>query len=403
MRDLAVEAGRKGAIPLAGGAPDRSFFPLESVRLKVKGGEEVEIGAEEMDIAQQYMLQNGGRGYTPLLDWAKDSVRRFHSPPSQAWECVITPGNSPALREVLDAVLDDGDTLLCGEYDFSASMNMLTQWTDGRGVRVEGIPFSQSEGMDPSYVEDLLSNWEREREGSRFPKAILVTPSSHNPCGISVSGEGILRMYAVARRFDLLVVEDDPYFFLDFRAGGILSLPPSFLSADTDGRVVRLDSFSKWMGPGLRCGWCTGPKTFVEKLLQNGVPSMGSSSFSQVCVASLLSKWGEEGLQSHLSSLQSSCARRARIACDSLSALGDKVSFLPPVGGMFVWVRLKGVEDSHLLFPSLVEAGVAVVPGSLFRFDRHASPYVRIAFCACDEEMTKRGIAAMGSVLEAME
>ena len=66
----------------------------------------------------------------------------------------------------------------------------------------------------------------------------------------------------VCQKHNVLILEDDAYFWLQFyaqrgegqgRAGGEvpgLQLPPSFLSLDTDGRVIRVDTLSKLMGPG---------------------------------------------------------------------------------------------------------------------------------------------------------
>ena len=92
-------------------------------------------------------------------------------------------------------------------------------------------------------------------------------------------------------RYDLTIIEDDPYRLLHF--GGALEdgpvpgldpskLPPSFLSVDTDGRVVRCDTCSKWVSPGLRCGWLTAPAEVIAKIAQGTGPSLGVSSVVQV-------------------------------------------------------------------------------------------------------------------------
>ncbi len=47
---------------------------------------------------------------------------------------------------------------------------------------------------------------------------------------------------------------------------GLWKLGRSYLSLDTDGRVVRLDSFAKFLAPGFRLGWLTAHPTFVDKL-----------------------------------------------------------------------------------------------------------------------------------------
>jgi aromatic amino acid aminotransferase I len=101
-------------------------------------------------------------------------------------------------------------------------------------------------------------------------------------------------LYAVAQKHDLIILEDDPYYFLQLAPYGTATatdqgagdstairtagnstamqpgtdttkLTPSFLSIDEDGRVIRLDSFSKLMAPGFRVGIITGPARFMER------------------------------------------------------------------------------------------------------------------------------------------
>ena len=64
---------------------------------------------------------------------------------------------------------------------------------------------------------------------------------------------------------------------------GLSHLGKSYLSMDVDGRVIRLDSFSKFLAPGMRLGWCTAHPDFLQKLLfALHASTMGPCSFSQV-------------------------------------------------------------------------------------------------------------------------
>jgi len=55
---------------------------------------------------------------------------------------------------------------------------------------------------------------------------------------------------------------------LQIRPNGADSpIVPTFLSLDIDGRVIRVDSFSKIVAPGARLGWITGPAPIVEKIM----------------------------------------------------------------------------------------------------------------------------------------
>ena len=112
-------------------------------------------------------------------------------------------------------------------------------------------------------------------------------------------------------RHGILIVEDDPYFYLQFPRGpqhppGLAGLPraSSYLSLDTQGRVIRLDSFAKFLAPGLRLGWAAAPPTVIDKLAQvMQAQTLGASGVSQV-------RQGGWGMQDLL--LQGKCCKRRR-------------------------------------------------------------------------------------------
>lgn len=136
-------------------------------------------------------------------------------------------------------------------------------------------------------------------------------------------------IYRVCQDEGLLIVEDDAYYYLyhdiqdvekvndissrsladpsvmmDFvhSLPGMKNLPPSLLSMDTDGRVLRFDSLSKFICPGLRIGWISnGDPTFIEKyqLLQE-ISTQFPSGVSQSVFLALTQHWGDEKMHAHL-------------------------------------------------------------------------------------------------------
>lgn len=67
---------------------------------------------------------------------------------------------------------------------------------------------------------------------------------------------------------------------------GLDRLERSYLSLDTEGRVMRLDSFAKFLAPGLRLGWATGAPAIIEKLAHCVAgTSLGAGATSQVVLA----------------------------------------------------------------------------------------------------------------------
>ena len=133
-----------------------------------------------------------------------------------------------------------------------------------------------------------------------MPKMIYVTPTGEihdslinhtrnctthkihtgsNPTGTTMTLERKKEMYKICCQYNILILEDDPYYFMHFSD----ELIPSFLSMDIEGRVLRFDSFSKVLSSGLRLGWVTGPKQLVAPIELHVQSSyLHSSALSQV-------------------------------------------------------------------------------------------------------------------------
>ncbi len=133
-------------------------------------------------------------------------------------------------------------------------------------------------------------------------------------------------IYALCQKYDILIIEDDPYWYLQYPSANALSvkargkpvsvnypispqslnynadkpratsgypfldsLVPSYLHVDTDGRVIRLDTFSKTVAPGCRLGWITAQPVFIEKILRiTETSTQQPSGFVQSMIAELI-------------------------------------------------------------------------------------------------------------------
>ncbi len=141
----------------------------------------------------------------------------------------------------------------------------------------------------------------------------------HNPTGIVQTVERRKAIYALCCKYDVVIVEDDPYWYLQFPSAAleeaasrnlprpvaaaattypppkssgypfIDSLVPSYLSVDVEGRVVRLDTFSKTVAPGCRLGWITAQPALIERLVRITETSTAApSGFVQSMVSELV-------------------------------------------------------------------------------------------------------------------
>lgn len=193
-------------------------------------------------------------------------------------------------------------------------------------------------------------------------------------------------------------------------------LTPSFLSMDTEGRVIRLDFFSKTIFPGLRLGYFIANPVSIERLLRaTEVETQDPAGLSQAFVTGLLDQWGVDGSYNWLQHLKTQYEIRRNwlleafyanfvvlpvaesplpdaqglVVClpkqDDSGGLRPVFSFVDPSAGMFVWSKfyLGGVQRfaelerqadvqdpeqafAHELWMEMVEASVLLTSGSYY-------------------------------------
>ncbi|KAJ2782444.1 Aromatic/aminoadipate aminotransferase 1 [Coemansia interrupta] len=245
-------------------------------------------------------------------------------------------------------------------------------------------------------------------------------------------------IYAVAQKHNLAIIEDDPYYFLQLpefvatsatstaaAADGTTStttnasaavcnrpqiLVPSLLSMDIDGRVIRLDSFSKILAPNLRCGWITAPRYILDKIqILNETTTLQPSGVSQGLISKMLNDvWGMDGWNAHLQELRSVYTRRRNIFIQMVEKhLAGLVEYSVPMAGMFVWMKINfgAAAADQTAMPRLLDAmkkcGVMMAPGMPFS-SNGLSPsdhYLRAAFALVDVDMFEPALARLAQAI----
>ncbi|TRZ03928.1 hypothetical protein DNTS_000274 [Danionella cerebrum] len=245
------------------------------------------------------------------------------------------------------------------------------------GCNLISVP-SDQDGIKPSGLSQALESWHP--SNPQKPRVLYTIPNGGNPTGASISHERKIEVYELARKYDLLIIEDDPYYFLQFQK----PWAPSFLSMDVDGRVLRTDSFSKILSSGIRLGFVTGPKPLVDRVvLHIQASTMHTSSFTQLMVSQLLQGWGQGGFLKHIDSvIEFYSSQRNAMLASADKWLKDIAEWHPPKAGMFLWIKLKGVKDTNkLIMEKALEKEVLLVPGGVFNINSSdPCPYVRAAF-----------------------
>lgn len=373
-------------ISMATGMPNASLFPVIEGSFKLKDGTSFQLSGAEMSRAQQY---SQSQGIPELLAWLKMLQKDMHSPPlfdasgAEQTKIIVTNGSQDGLSKLFDAVISRDDCILMESPCYSGTMSMVKPLSPKiLDIKTDG------NGLIPEHLKEVLSRWSPEdatNPQSNIPKVLYTVPTGGNPTGCGLTLERKKEIYNIACKYNLLIVEDDPYYYIQYKKDYV----PSFLSLDVEGRVVRFDSFSKLLSSGMRCGFVTGPAAVLDRIvlhLQTSV--LHISGLTQFVILKILELWGLEGFKSHALKAADFYRQRRDVTIDAAEKhLKGIAEWDVPTGGMFLWLKLIGVEDTYkLIMEEAQKKEVLFVPGNAFMSTDDPCPYVRAAFSQCSSE-----------------
>ncbi|KAJ2160271.1 hypothetical protein GGF46_002383 [Coemansia sp. RSA 552] len=408
-------------INMAGGVPHPSVFPLQKLQATVKSAARDQAtqgrmltldkhrpsgSVEKLDELLQY---NDGRGMSSYCSFIRKHTQLSHSPQYSDWDVVASCGSGDAIPKVISLFCQAGDSVLVEQMTFPGMLASLAL----SKVRAEPVAMD-SQGMLPSALDEACRNW----CGATPLRAVYIIPTGQNPTGATMSLERRQEIYAVAQRHNLVIIEDDPYYFLQLGplpedpGSRTLAQPlPSLLSLDTDGRVIRLDSFSKILAPNLRCGWVTGPTYILDRVqILNESGILQPSGLSQGVISSLLNDtWGIEGWDAHLRGLREAyTARRNLFVAAAGKYLDGLAEFEVPQAGMYVWLKINlGPDPAAVprLLAYMKKGGVMMAPGQAFCANVEqagsAAQYLRAAFALIETDMFEPALHRLAQAIAA--
>ncbi|XP_071848039.1 kynurenine/alpha-aminoadipate aminotransferase, mitochondrial-like [Apostichopus japonicus] len=388
-------------ISMASGMPNASQFPFEEATFKLTDGTSIEINNTDMKKALQY---NPTPGIAGLHSWLMSMLQHLHKPPNfslgdgdQKTELLITTGSQHGLCMAFEMLFREGDKVLMSSPVYSGTRSILEPYKP-EYILVE----SDKDGMKPESLKNKLSRWSKEdaySDTSDIPRLLYTVPNGDNPSGVSLTLERRRDIYKICQDYNLLIIEDDPYYFLQFNKPRL----PSFQSMDVDGRVLRFDSFSKVLSAGIRVGFVSGPKALIYRIqLHMEASVLHSSAVSQMIIFKLLEKWGMDGFLAHSEKVAEFYQQRRdvmlRAADKWLTGLAE---WNVPTGGMFLWMKLPGVQDTKdMIMKKAMKKEVLFVPGDVFDVSEGTSQYIRACYSVCSDEAMDEGMKRLASLIK---
>ena len=382
IRELLKFTEQPDMISFAGGMPAPELFPT------------VEMAAAATRILRdqgpQALQYSTTEGYPPLREMIARHTARFGLQVTPD-NVLITSGSQQALDLLGKILINPGDRIL---VEAPTYLGALQAW-NVYGAEYVPVPIDDG-GMEIGSLEAAL------RTG---PKFIYVLPNFQNPTGVTLRGDRRRRLVALADRYGVPIVEDDPYGQLRYE--GSPQTPVVVLDGrdrETDdfgyrGNVIYLSTFSKILAPGLRLAWVVAPPEVIDKLVQ----AKQSADLNTALLNQMLVYEVAQGgfLDRHISRLcQVYRERRDTMLRAITEHFPAEVRWTRPEGGLFLWVTLPEEMDAGQVLQAALPRKVAFVPGAAFYPCGGGANTLRLNFSYSTPDRINEGIARLGQVLE---
>ncbi|KAJ4297102.1 Aromatic/aminoadipate aminotransferase 1 [Collariella sp. IMI 366227] len=401
-------------------APTAAYSDADMFKAPSKGKPKAKRWDPAKHLKTPGLISLGGDGSAQMTRFVTEHTELVGAPPYEDWRVCLTAGSTAALEQTLRMFCDGrgrGDSLLTEEFSFSTAL----ETAGPLGVKVVGVKMD-GEGVVPGVMDEILSGWDVKARGGQEAACTVYRAERAESDGATQSEERRREIYEVARRHDVFIVEDEPYYYLQMQDEGreapggveefLEGLIPTYLSMDVDGRVLRMDSFSKVVVPGSRMGWITASEQIVERFIRHAeVCNQGPSGFSQVILHKLLDEqWGHEGYLGWLMNLRMEYTKRRDVmagACEEFLPR-EVVSWNSPKAGMVDHEKHPHASTKSILeieeeiFNSCISKGVLVARGSWFRAEQDVPPsalFFRATFAAATPENMREAIRRLGKAI----
>ena len=345
IRELFKMTAAPDMISFAGGNPSPDTFPMEEMAA---------IANDALLHRGASMLQYGFTdGFPPLREALKSYYKQKHGFPRDTDELITVSGGQQTADLLAKVLLNEGDVALCEELSFVGVLNTFRAY----GAKLVGVKM-EPDGMN---IEDL----EQKIRANPKAKLIYIIPNFQNPTGFTTSEEKRKQIYALAQRYDLIILEDDPYGELRYEGDFLTPIK----SLDTDGRVVFGGSFSKTMAPALRVGFLIGEKKLVQRLV---VAKQTSDVHTATLPQELCYRYmTEHDFEGHLQDIRRIYAVKCKRMLDDMEKFfSPAITFNRPQGGLFVTAFLPAGMDAWPFVQEGIARKVATVPGVAFVMDQ---------------------------------
>lgn len=379
IREILKFTSDPEVISLAAGNPAPEAFPVKEI-----AGITAKLLAENPINALQYSVTEG---YTPLRDRLKERMKKAGCFDENSDELIITSGAQQANELACKVLLNEGDTLFCEAPSFIGSLNAFKSYN----VNLVGVPMEE-DGMKLDALEEALRT-------ANKPKLIYIIPNFQNPTGLCTSLEKRKAIYELAKKYGVMILEDNPYGDIRFAGENI----PSIKTMDKDGIVIYSRTFSKTLAPGLRVGYVSAPKPVIQKMVVcKQVSDVHTNIMAQMICDEYLKNYD---MDAHLEEIRAVYRHKCGLMLDEIDKnFSGKITVTKPEGGLFIWATLpEGSDMMGFCNTAVQKYKVAVVPGTAFLIhETDKTSSFRLNFSTPTDEQLIKGCEILGKLSKEM-
>lgn len=372
IREILAVVSQPGMISLAGGIPAPQSFPLEDLyRINETVLDRYGAAALQYDLTE---------GFTPfreaLVDYLADKQVR-----SNAEDILVFNGSQSVLDTLAKVLISPGDLVALESPSYLGAITAFNAYEPSY-ANIE----TDDEGIIPDSLVDVLEK--------RSVKFIYLVSTFQNPTGRTLSESRRREVAEIVKRFEALVIEDDPYSDLRYRGEPVA---PFFTFAPEN--TVYVSTVSKVFAPGLRLGFCIAPKAIHHWMR---IAKQGADLHSNTYAQALATEYIRGGyLDRQLPKIIDLYRPRQEAMLAAMDQFMPKdYRWTKPEGGMFIWIDGPDGLDAEEIYWKAVDQKVAFVPGKYFFIDKDAGlGTMRLNFTMSDESTIARAIEILARVI----
>ena len=377
IREIFKYAADPEVVSLSAGNPSPEAFPIEEIKeISARLLEENPIGVLQYSVTE---------GYPQLRETLKEYMKSHHNVGKDFDDILITTGAQQIMDLATKSLVNEGDVVITEAPSFIGSLNTFRSYN----AKLVGVNIDD-DGMNMEELEKALKT----HKNARF---IYTIPNFQNPSGITMSLEKRKKIYELAKKYNVLILEDNPYGDLRYSGEYI----PCIKSFDDEGIVLYAGSMSKVISPGIRVAYVIAPKPIFQKMVvckQGNV--VHTNIWSQMVCYELMTKYD---FDAHLEKLRKLYSKKAQFMMD----LMDKylvpigITYAKITGGLFTMCTLPDYVDMQEFCKDAIKNKVCVVPGNAFLTDESEKCHTfRVNFSTPTDEQLEKGIKLLAKTAE---